>query len=151
LGVLLPYYFAKEGAQVAINYATQEKDANDTKKIIESYGGYCLKLKCDISKEILARKLIQDAVRGLNGLDILVNNAGIQFPHDDFSKIDMTDMQKTFQTNIFSMFYLCHSSLKYMSTGSSIINTASVTAYRGSDHLIDYSATKGAIVSMTRS
>lgn len=151
IGRAIAVLFAKEGADVAINYASQDKDANDTRMIVESYGRACLKFKSDISKVPPARKLVQDTVKGLGGLDILVNNAGIQFPHDDFRKIEMSDMQKTFQTNIFSMFYLCHSSLKYLSDGSSIINTASVTAYRGSDHLVDYSATKGAIVSMTRS
>jgi NAD(P)-dependent dehydrogenase (short-subunit alcohol dehydrogenase family) len=151
IGRAIAVLFAKEGAQVAINYASQDKDAEDTRNLVEGYGQPCLKLKCDISKETAARKLIQDTVKGLGGLDILINNAGIQFPHDDFSKMNMADMHKTFQTNIFSMFYLCHSSLKYLGDGSSIVNTASVTAYRGSDHLIDYSATKGAIISMTRS
>jgi NAD(P)-dependent dehydrogenase (short-subunit alcohol dehydrogenase family) len=151
IGRAVAVLFAKEGADVAIAYAENVRDAKDTLEMVQNHGRRCFTFKSDISRERNAYKLIGNATKKLGGLDILVNNAGIQFPNDGFEKIKMKDMEQTFRTNIFSMFYLTQAALPHFKEGSSVINTASVTAYRGSDHLVDYSSTKGAIVAFTRS
>lgn len=151
IGRAVAIVFAKEGADVAIAYAKSDGDAKKTAEMVEGHGRRCFTFKSDISREINARKLIKSAVKQLGGLDILVNNAGIQFSVHDFQKLKMNNMEQTFRTNIFSMFYLTQAALPYLKPGSAIINTTSVTAYRGSDHLVDYSSTKGAIVAFTRS
>src|ERR1043165_851803 len=151
LGRAVAIAFAKTGAGVAIDYSKNDRDARVTREAVDRYGRRCFAFKSDISKELTARNLVNSAAKALGGLDILVNNAGIQFPHEDFSRIKMAQMEQTFRTNIFAMFYCTHAALKYFKDGSVVINTASVTAFRGSEHLVDYSSTKGAIVVFTRS
>lgn len=144
--------FAEHGAQVAILYLNEKEDAEETRLFIEGFTRKsCLTIQCDIQKEKNCVSAVKYVVKELGYIDILVNNAAIQFPQNDIRNITESQLEKTFRTNIFSMFYLTKAVLPYMKKGSTIINTSSVTAYRGSSHLLDYSATKGAIVSFTRS
>lgn len=151
IGRAVAVAFAKEGANVAIAYLDEHKDANDTVKAIESYGAKAFKSATDIGDVDNCQQLIDDVIAEFGGLNILVNNAGKQFPQNDFLAITPDQLMETFETNIFSMFYLTQAAVPHLQKGDSIINTSSVTAYRGSAGLIDYSATKGAITSFTRS
>lgn len=143
--------FAKEGADVAIVYLSEDEDAAETKKMVEQEGASCLLIKGDITREDFCKNAVAETVNEFGGLDILVNNAAQQFIEEDFEKLDMKQMEHTFRTNIFPMFYLSQAALPHLKEGSAIINTASVTAYEGRKDLIDYSATKGAVVTFTRS
>jgi NAD(P)-dependent dehydrogenase (short-subunit alcohol dehydrogenase family) len=144
--------FARHGALVCILYLNEDRDANETQEFIEKeLKGKCIAVACDISEEKNCIKAIRAVKQQFGHIDVLVNNAAIHYPQDDISKITAEQLEKTFRTNVFSMFYLVKAALPFMKEGSSIINTSSVTAYRGSAHLIDYAATKGAIVSFTRS
>lgn len=152
IGRSIAITFAKHGADIAICYLSKEKkDAKETKKYIESYGSRCLLLPQNLTSEKQCKKVIKKTHDVFKRLDILVNNAGIHYPQNKIENISSKQLIETFNINVFSMFYLVKSALNYLKKGSTIINTASVTAYRGSAHLIDYSATKGAIVSFTRS
>lgn len=142
---------AKEGADVAIVYLEETEDALETKRHIEATGQKCLLLAGDISEPATCEKIVEQTARELGGLNILINNAAEQHPAKDIREIDAEQIQRTFAVNVFSMFYLTQAALKYLKAGDSIINTASITAYRGSKRLMDYSATKGAIVAFTRS
>lgn len=143
--------FAKEGANVAIIYLDEHEDAEDTLKAIEPYGVKSLKLATDVSKVENCYQLISEVVEEFGQLNVLVNNAGKQFPQENFLNITPAQLLETFETNIFSMFYMTQAALPHMQKGDSIINTSSITAYRGSPTLIDYSSTKGAISTFTRS
>jgi NAD(P)-dependent dehydrogenase (short-subunit alcohol dehydrogenase family) len=151
IGRAVAVAYAKEGANVAIVYLDEHEDAEKTVKLVERYGGKTSKIATDISDEKNCKKVVEQVIAELGQINILVNNAGKQFPTQDFQKITPDQLQKTFSTNIFSMFYLTQAALPHLTKGDAIINTSSVTAYRGSPHLIDYSATKGAITSFTRS
>lgn len=152
IGRSIAVTFAKNGADVAICYLSKEKkDAKETKKYVEAYGARCLLLPQNLNTEKHCRRIVEDTYSFFKRIDILVNNAGTHSPQSKIEDISSKQLVETFNTNFFSMFYLVKASLKYLKKGSCIINTASVTAYRGSAHLIDYSATKGAIVSFTRS
>lgn len=151
IGRAVAVAFAKEGADICIVYFNEHKDAEKTKFQIENEGVKCLLIAGDIRKERFCKSCVRKAFKKFGRLDILVNNAAVQFPLDSIEKLRSTQLYKTFETNIFSQFYFAKEALKYMEKGSAIINTTSVTAYRGSPGLIDYSATKGAIVSFTRS
>jgi NAD(P)-dependent dehydrogenase (short-subunit alcohol dehydrogenase family) len=151
IGKAVAIAFAKEGADIVIAYHEDNEDARSTAARIESIGQQCLLIPGDIRKPAHCNKIIQQTVNHFDKLDILVNNAGIQFPQEELSAITPDQLKKTFETNIFAMFYLVQAAEPYLQEGASIINTTSVTAYRGSSHLLDYSATKGAIVSFTRS
>lgn len=151
IGKAVAIAFAKEGADIVIAYHEDNEDARSTAARIESIGQQCLLIPGDIRKPAHCNKIIQQTVNRFGKLDILVNNAGIQFPQKELSAITPDQLKKTFETNIFAMFYLVQAAEPYLQEGASIINTTSVTAYRGSSHLLDYSATKGAIVSFTRS
>lgn len=144
-------HFAREGADVAIVYYDEDKDASDTKAMIEAEGAKCILIKGDLKDEDFCKKAVKQTVDELGGLNILVNNAAVQFPKTEFKDITGKQVRETFETNIISFFYVTRESMKHLKKGDCIINTASVTAYRGSEHLIDYSSTKGAIVSFTRS
>ncbi|WP_213526708.1 SDR family oxidoreductase [Paenibacillus sp. J31TS4] len=143
--------YAKEGADVSIVYLTENEDAKETKRLIEAEGRKCLLIAGDIGDESFCRDAVEQTVRELGKLDILVNNAGEQHPQKTIEDITQQQLEKTFRTNIFSMFYLTKAAMPHLKEGSAIINTASITAYKGSPELLDYSATKGAIVSFTRS
>ena len=151
IGRAVAIAYAKEGADVAIVYLDEHEDAEKTAKIIEGYGGKALKIAMDISDEENCQEVVDQVISEFGKLNVLVNNAGKQFPQEDFLKITPDQLQETFSTNIFSMFYLTQAALPHLSKDDAIINTSSVTAYRGSPHLIDYSATKGAITAFTRS
>lgn len=151
IGRAVAVAYAKEGAHVAIAYLDEHEDAEETIKAIEGYGVKGAKFATDISDVENCHQLVVDVISEFGQLNILVNNAGKQFPQDDFLAISPDQLMKTFSTNIFSMFYLTQATLPHLQKGDSIINTSSVTAYRGSPELIDYSSTKGAITSFTRS
>ncbi len=153
IGRAVAFSFAKEGADVAIIYLKEEqKDAVDTALSIKKvFNKKCLLIPADLSKENNCTKAVQRIIASFSQIDVLVNNAAVQYPVDGIEKITTEKLIKTFSVNIFSMFWMTKAALPYMKKGSSIINTTSVTAYRGSEGLIDYSATKGAIVSFTRS
>lgn len=153
IGRAVAVAFAKEGADVAIIFLPEEKeDANFTMNYIsENFGKKCIQVATDISKENNCRKAIDKILKAFGNIDVLVNNAAVQFPQDEIGKIASQQLVHTFSVNIFAMFWIVQSVLPAMKKGGSIINTTSVTAYRGSSSLLDYSSTKGAIVSFTRS
>ena len=151
IGRAVAVLFAKEGADVAIAYLNEDDDANETKINVEKYGRRCLLISTDLSKENNCRKVIDKTVRFYKKIDVLVNNAALHWPAEKLEDISTEQLLATFSTNIFSYFWITKFALPHMKKGSCIINTSSVTAYRGSPTLIDYSSTKGAIVSFTRS
>lgn len=151
IGRAVAIAFAKEGADVAVLYLNEHRDAEDTKKMVEEHGRACLLIAGDIGDEEFCQNAVQQTVEELKRLDVLVNNAAVQFPQESVVDISADQLMTTFRTNIFAMFYMIKAALPYLEKGSAIINTTSVTAYRGSAHLLDYAATKGAIVSLTRS
>jgi NAD(P)-dependent dehydrogenase (short-subunit alcohol dehydrogenase family) len=151
IGKAVAIAYAKEGADVVIAYYEDNEDAQSTAARVESIGQQCLLIAGDIGKPAHCKKIIQKTIDRFGKVDVLVNNAGVQFPQEKLSAITPDQLKKTFETNIFAMFYLVQAAEPFLQEGASIINTTSVTAYRGSAHLLDYSATKGAIVSFTRS
>lgn len=151
IGRAVAIHYAKEGADLSIIYYDEDSDAFETQRLIEKEGGRCLLISGDLAKENFCEKAVEKTVEEFKRLDILVNNAAVQFPQESILDITSKQLERTFQVNIFSYFYMVKAALKYLKKGGVIINTASVTAYRGSQHLLDYSATKGAIVSFTRS
>jgi NAD(P)-dependent dehydrogenase (short-subunit alcohol dehydrogenase family) len=151
IGRAVAIAYAKEGADVAIIYLNEHKDARETREMVKEYGGQCIMIAGDIGDEQFCKEAVEEIFKTFKRLDILVNNAAEQTPQEDFSKITARQLEDTFKTNIFSMFYLTKAALKRMKKGAVIINTSSVTAYRGSAHLVDYASTKGAIVAFTRS
>ncbi|HPP35929.1 MAG TPA: SDR family oxidoreductase [Clostridiales bacterium] len=151
IGRAVAVAYAKEGCNVVIVYNIADDDANETKRAAESYGAKVLLIKGDIGDSSFCNGVVDRTLKEFGGIDILVNNAAEQ--HMQKSIEDITDEQllRTFRTNIFSMFYLTRAALPYMKEGSAIINTSSVTAFKGNRDLIDYSATKGAVTAFTRS
>ena len=143
--------FAAEGADVAIIYLEENEDARDTRKMVEKWGKKCLLIAGDVGKPEFCEQAVQRTLEEFGKLDIVVNNAAEQTPQEDFMKITPEQLEKTFRTNIFGYFFLTRAAMPHLKEGSRIINTTSVTAYRGSPGLVDYSATKGAIVAFTRS
>lgn len=145
--------FAREGADVAIVYLSEDHDASETAALIEREGRRCLQLRGDLGQEKFCRHVVEQTVARFGRLDLLINNAGEQHPQPSLEDIDEAQLERTFRTNIFAMFLLTRAALPHLRAqpGAAIVNTTSVTAYRGSGHLLDYSATKGAIVAFTRS
>jgi Dehydrogenases with different specificities (related to short-chain alcohol dehydrogenases) len=151
IGRAVAVAFAKEGADIAIVYLEEHGDANDTKKEIEECGRKCLLIAGDVGNEQFCSEVVAKTVAAFGHIDILVNNAAEQHVRASIRDIDNAQLEKTFRTNIFSIFYMVKAALPHLKKGARIINTTSVTAYKGSPHLLDYSATKGAIVAFTRS
>jgi len=152
IGRAVAVLFAKEGADIAIAYLNEHKDASDTAGFIrENYKRHCVLIPGDLSNEKHCKTAIRKTIREFKRIDILVNNAALHYENKNLEDLSSRELLKTFSTNIFSYFWLTKEALPYMKKGSCIINTASVTAYRGSGGLIDYASTKGAIVSFTRS
>jgi NAD(P)-dependent dehydrogenase (short-subunit alcohol dehydrogenase family) len=151
IGRAVAIYFAKEGANVAISYLNEHNDAEETKELIEKEGQKCLLLPGDIGTETVCYEMVQRTMKEWGNIDILVNNAAEQHPQKSLLDITSEQLEKTFRTNIFSYFYMTKAVLPHLHKGASIINTTSITAYEGNEQLLDYSATKGAIVTFTRS
>ena len=151
IGRAVAISFAKEGADVAIVYLNEHEDAEETARVMDQYGKKALLLPLDISREENCKRIIDETVQNFGGLDILVNNAAIQFKHTNIEDIPSEEWEQTFRVNIFSQFYLSKYAMPHLKEGSSIINTASVNAYKGNQELMDYTTTKGAIVAFTRS
>jgi NAD(P)-dependent dehydrogenase (short-subunit alcohol dehydrogenase family) len=151
IGQAVAALFAREGADVAIVYLNEHEDAERTKQLVEEQGHRCITLPGDVGNEAFCQQAIEQTVQQFGHLDILVNNAAEQHTQPSIEKISAEQLDRTFRTNIFSMFFLVKAALKHLQQGSVIINTTSVTAYKGNPTLLDYSSTKGAIVSFTRS
>ena len=143
--------FAKEGADVAVTYLDEHEDARETMRLIEQEGRRTLAISGDIGDSTFCDDVVAQVVRHLGRLDILVNNAGEQHVQQDFAAITDEQIERTFRTNIFGQMFLTRAALPHLPDGGAIVNTTSVTAYKGSPGLIDYAATKGAIVAFTRS
>ena len=151
IGRAVAVLFAKEGADVAIVYLNEHADAEETKRMVEAEGRRCVTIAGDIGNEPFCRHAVERTVKELGKLHVLVNNAAEQHPKKDITEISEEQLERTFRTNIYSMFFLTKAALKHLKEGATIINTTSVTAYRGSGGLLDYASTKGAIVAFTRS
>ncbi len=151
IGQAAAVLFAKEGADIVIAFYSEQDDAGETVKMIKAAGRKCILVKCDLKQEISAKQVVDTAMKSFGHIDILVNNIAVQYPKNSIEDITEEQLINTFTTNIYSYFFMTKAALPYMSSGASIINTSSVTAYKGSPTLIDYSATKGAIISFTRS
>ncbi|CUS05814.1 General stress protein 39 [Candidatus Promineifilum breve] len=151
IGRAVAVIFAREGADIAIVYLNEHDDAQETQRLVKAEGRRCILMDGDAGDATFCRQAVARTVRELGGLNVLVNNAAEQHPQERFEDITAEQWEKTFRTNIHAYFYLTHAALPHLGQGDTIINTTSVTAYRGSPHLVDYSATKGAIVTFTRS
>lgn len=151
IGRAVAYAFAKEGANIVIAYLNEDEDAKETCEYIKNLGRRCIAVRGDLQKEENCKLVIKKAIEEFDKIDILVNNHAVQYIQQSILDIDEKQLEKTFRTNIYSFFYLVKAALPHMKSNSSIINTTSVTAFKGEELLIDYSATKGAILSFTRS
>ena len=151
IGRAVAYLFAIEGADIAISYLNEHKDANETKEFIENLGRKCLLIPGDLKDEEMSTTVVQKTIECFGKIDILVNNHAVQFVQNSILDISAEQLDLTFKTNVYPFFYMTKAALPYLKKGSSIINTTSITAYQGEPLLIDYSATKGAIATFTRS
>lgn len=151
IGRAVALAFAQEGANVAIVYLNEEEDAAETKRRVVQAGGECLTIAGDLGDEEFCKQVVEQTIVHYGKLDILVNNAAEQHPQPDIEHITAEQLERTFRTNIFAQFFMVKAALPHLNAGSAIINTTSVTAYAGSPKLLDYSATKGAILAFTRS
>jgi len=151
IGRAVAIAFAKEGADVLVAYLNEHSDAEETKRLVEKEGRRCVTVAGDIGQESFCCDLVTQTVREFGRLDVLVNNAAEQHPQDSIEEISEEQLERTFRTNIFAMFFLVKAAMPHLKENSTIVNTTSVTAYRGSAELLDYSSTKGAIVAFTRS
>ncbi|MGD9556250.1 MAG: SDR family oxidoreductase [Mangrovibacterium sp.] len=150
IGRAVAVHYAREGADVVIVYLSEDRDADETKQLVEKEGRQCLLFRGDIRDPEFCKMTVEKTVGHFMKLNILVLHAGEQHPVRDVQELDFDVMEKTFQTNIFAMYYYVKPALQYMNEGDCIITTSSVTAYYGSPHFLDYSATNGGIVSFTR-
>ncbi len=151
IGKAVAILFAKEGADIAIGFLNEKVDAEETKKEVEAYGRKCFLFPGDLGRESNCKKIVEGAAKKLGKIDILVNNAAMHWEQKSIEDISTEQLIKTFNSNFFSYFWVTKYAMKHLKKGAVIINTTSVTAYRGSAALIDYASTKGAIVSFTRS
>lgn len=151
IGRAVAALYAREGADVAIVYLSNHEDAQETQRIVETEGRKALVLAGDVGDPDFCAEAVATCVAKLGGLDVLVNNAGEQHPAKDITDISHEQLERTFRTNIYAMFYLVQAALPHLKEGSAIVNCTSVTMYKGSAELLDYSATKGAITAFTRS
>lgn len=151
IGRAVSIAFAKEGADVALLYLNEHQDARETRRLVEKQGRRCLLIAGDIGDEKFCKKAVGKTLKEFGHLNIVVNNAAEQHEQDSLEKITARQLERTFRTNIFAQFFLTKAALPHLKEGDTIINSTSVTAYRGSPHLLDYAATKGAIVAFTRS
>jgi NAD(P)-dependent dehydrogenase (short-subunit alcohol dehydrogenase family) len=151
IGQAIAVAFAKEGADIAVAFYSEQEDAGETVKLVQAEGRRCVLIKCDLKKEESSKQVTDTVIKEFDHVDILVNNIAVQYPRNNIVDITAEQLNNTFATNIISYFYMTKAVLPHLKAGASIISTTSVTAYNGSPNLIDYSATKGAIVSFTRS
>jgi NAD(P)-dependent dehydrogenase (short-subunit alcohol dehydrogenase family) len=151
IGRAVAIAFAKEGADVVIVYLDEHEDANETAKGVAKYGKEALLLPIDVSKEENCKRIVEETLKSFGRIDILVNNAGIQFDQKSIEDISAEQWEQTFRVNIFAQFYLSKYVVPHLKEGSAIVNTASINAFKGNQELMDYSATKGAIIAFTRS
>jgi len=151
IGRAVAIAFAREGADVLISYLNEHEDAKETAKYVEKAGRKAVLVAGDISNEVQCNEIINRAIKELGGIDILVNNAAYQMSHESLQELSSEELDKTFKTNVYAMFYLCKAAEPHMKPGSTVINTASVNAYKPSPQLIAYAATKGAIQNFTAS
>lgn len=151
IGAATAVAFAKEGAKLVLTDLDNEEDAEKTRTLCEKYGAEVLWFTGDVGDERFAEKVVNGAVEKFGKIDILVNNAAQQLEKESILEISAAQLDRTFRTNIFGMFYFVKAAFKHLSEGARIINSASITAYRGSPNLLDYASTKGAIVAFTRS
>lgn len=151
IGRAVAVAFAKEGAKIASVFLSEHQDAKDTQKLVEAEGADYIGWAGDLGDENFCQEVVQNVISKYGQLDILINNAGEQFPKDNLEDITSDQLTRTFESNVFSMFYLTAAAIGHLKKGGSIINTSSVTAYKGNPKLLDYSSTKGAIVAFTRS
>lgn len=150
IGRSVAVLFAREGADVVILYLDQYQDADETRRVVEEQGRQCLTFAGDVADQDVCSKVVGETLATFGRLDILVNNAAEQHPQERFEDVTQQQWEKTFRTNVFGMFQMTQAALPHLGKGASIINTTSVTAYKGNPMLIDYSSTKGAIVGFTR-
>lgn len=151
IGQAVAVHFAREGADVAISYMEREQvDAEKTRELVEAEGRRCVLLPGDIRYEAYCKHIVEETVAQLGGLNVLVNNAALQLQHKTIESIQDKDLLDTYETNIYSMFRITKAALPHLHAGDSIINTTSVTAYQGRADLLEYSSTKGAIMTFTR-
>lgn len=151
IGRAVAVAFAKDVADVAVAYLNEDFDAEETKRLVEEHGGKCVLIPGDLGQEQNCIEAVQKTVKQLGKLNILVNNAAEQHPQKSLQDITQEQLERTFRTNIFAYFFLAKAALPHLKEGSAIINTASVTAFKGAPELLDYSSTKGAIIGFTRS
>jgi NAD(P)-dependent dehydrogenase (short-subunit alcohol dehydrogenase family) len=151
IGRAVAVLFAREGADVAIMYLDEGEDARETERLVKAEGRECLAIAGDVGDAGFCDKAVEAVIDRFGRLDVLVNNAAEQHPQKDIGKITPEQIERTFRTNIFGYFFMTQAALPHLKSGAAIVNTTSVTAYRGSPELLDYSATKGAIVAFTRS
>lgn len=151
IGRAVAVLFAREGADVVISHLDEEEDAMATAEMIEDEGARAVTIAGDIGERDHCKEIVDLAIRKFGRIDILVNNAGEQHPEKDVTGISKKQLKRTFQTNVFGMFYMVHAAMPYLGKGAAIINCTSVTMYQGAEELLDYSATKGAITAFTRS
>ncbi len=151
IGKAVALAYAREGADIVIVYLNEHEDAESTKKLIEEKGRKCILIPGDIGDDTFCLNAVSETIKELKKIDIVVNNAGEQHPQNSIEDITKEQLERTFKTNIFGMFYIVKATLPHLKEGAVIINTSSVTAYKGHETLIDYSSTKGAIVTFTRS
>lgn len=151
IGRAIVVAFAREGADIAFAYLNEHSDARETVTLVEQSSHKCVAIAGDLADKAHAEAVVQDVLKQYGKIDILINNAAEQHPQALLEEVDAEQMESTFGTNVFAMFHLTRAVLPHLKKGAAIVNTTSVTAYRGSAHLLDYSATKGAIVSFTRS
>lgn len=151
IGRAISLLFAKEGADIVICYFNEHEDANYTKRLVENCGRKCLLIPGDLRDPDLSTYITKVTISKFGKIDVLINNCGVQFPQNSILDISNKQLKDTFETNVFSFFYLTKAVLPYLNSNSSIINTTSITAFDGKKNLIDYSATKGAITVFTKS
>ncbi|WP_277679633.1 SDR family oxidoreductase [Gracilibacillus dipsosauri] len=151
IGKAVALHYAREGANIAIIYFDEDKDANDTRQLVEQEQVTCQLFRGDIADRNFCYQVVEQVIEQFGKMDILVNNAAMQFPQQNFLAITEEQLERTFRVNIFSFFYMTQAALPHLQKGSSIINTSSITAFKGSENLIDYSSTKGAITTFTKS
>jgi NAD(P)-dependent dehydrogenase (short-subunit alcohol dehydrogenase family) len=151
IGRAVAVMYAKEGADVAIVYLNEHGDAEETERMVEETGKRCLAIAGDVGDEGFCQRAVKETIDQFGRLDIVINNAAEQHPQESIEDITSTQLERTFRSNVYAMFYLTKAALPHLKAGARVINTTSVTAYRGSPQLLDYASTKGAIVAFTRS